>query len=839
MTQTDHRPAGMDQRPADLRLYLHELFGGTDGYVRLLTMESGEAHDWEGLREGRGPFWQVPNRSDLLDGIADSLVDASARGIDAYCCPYAHERRSSPGGRHAGGATSRRHAHADIDGPVDLERARALGAWAVASGSTAADGTPHGHIYVRMTESVSEHAHTALCRGLGQMIGGEHHDTGKVHDNDVLRPPGTLNHKRPGDPRPVAWLIRPDDLTVRTWEPEALARELGVRWPVREPGEGLESDSRGATAEAMGPTGEEREALEPVPLAEGLAARRVDGLVRMVAEAERGAGNDALNRAAGVCAALCATAGEAEGLDPDGVRERLVQAYRDRPSDEPRRQREQTARRTVASGWRWGTDHPAEARADRGPRAAAEVAEEQTTMTTTEPEAEAAVLSNEPLTAEEEAGFWASRHLLRAVQGYARSRRIGRWALLGAVLARAAAEVPPSVVLPPTRGTAASLNLYVGLCSESGGGKSAAMGTAAEVLDVRGGAGPLETSLGSGEGLLAAYVHVQKEKGQAPRVVQHRASVLFDVDEVGSLGALAARTNSTLLPFLKSAWSGRLLATQNADADRLRRVEAHAYRLAVVAGVQPKHAGTILDDDGGGFPQRWLWMPTYDPAMPSRDEVVPEPVPYRWQVPGVPVQVADDGTVTVQRARPMILPAEAVAAILDAAEASNRPIGAPAAAGGAAAGAGALDGHALLSRAKVAALLALLEGRGQEVTAADWSLAGVVMRVSDHTRASIVRVRGAEASREADRRAVRQGRSSAIAATSEENVRVQAACKRIRALLEDGELSLGKVHGGVTRSQRELVADALARLIDQGEVTAEERIPPRQKKATTFYRVVT
>lgn len=442
-------------------------------------------------------------------------------------------------------------------------------------------------------------------------------------------------------------------------------------------------------------------------------------------------------------------------------------------------------------------------------------------MTTTEPGA--AEYPEEPPTECESAEFWASREVLRAVRSYSRARRIGRWALLGAVLARAAAEVPPSVVLPPTRGTAASLNLYVGLCSESGGGKSAAMGTAAEVLDVRGGAGPLETSLGSGEGLLAAYVHVQKEKGQAPRVVQHRASVLFDVDEVGSLGALAARTNSTLLPFLKSAWSGRLLATQNADAERLRRVEAHAYRLAVVAGVQPKHAGTILDDDGGGFPQRWLWMPTYDAEMPSRAEEVSRPSPYRWQVPGVPVEVADDGTVTVQRSRPMELPAEAVAAILDAAEVANRPIGAPAVAG-----TSVLDGHALLSRAKVAALLALLDGRGQEIAADDWRLAGLIMRVSDHTRASVVSVRGAEASRDADRRAIRQGRSSFIAREAEEDTRAARVMSRLLDGIRDkgrergGPVPLGEVRKLANSRDRDVVPEALERLTATGQVIAEE-----------------
>ena len=46
----------------------------------------------------------------------------------------------------------------------------------------------------------------------------------------------------------------------------------------------------------------------------------------------------------------------------------------------------------------------------------------------------------------------------------------------------------------------------------------------------------------------------------------------------------------------------------------------------------------------------------------------------------------------------------------------------------------ALDGHALLTRLKVAAALSILAGHGEEVTDDDWHLAGLVMTKSDETR---------------------------------------------------------------------------------------------------------
>src|SRR5690606_28686197 len=49
-----------------------------------------------------------------------------------------------------------------------------------------------------------------------------------------------------------------------------------------------------------------------------------------------------------------------------------------------------------------------------------------------------------------------------------------------------------------------------------------------------------------------------------------------------------------------------------------------------------------------------------------------------------------------------------------------------------------LDGHRMLTRLKVGAALAILDGR-EFVTDEDWQLAGTVVRVSDRTRAAVQR----------------------------------------------------------------------------------------------------
>lgn len=130
-------------------------------------------------------------------------------------------------GRHKGGAVSLVTVHADIDGQLDIEKIKSIdGALAVASGSPG-----HAHVYVRLSESITSGQHDVLSRGLGSYLGNA---DAKYSDNDLLRPPGTLNHKAAvagGEPTPVAWLLKP---TGAQAHPRVLADILGVDLDVTE-----------------------------------------------------------------------------------------------------------------------------------------------------------------------------------------------------------------------------------------------------------------------------------------------------------------------------------------------------------------------------------------------------------------------------------------------------------------------------------------------------------------------------------------------------------------------------------------------------------------------------
>jgi hypothetical protein len=109
---------------------------------------------------------------------------------------------------------------------------------------------------VPLTESVSFAHHRQLCRALGDHFGAK---DSKIADNDLLRPPGTLNHKptvmdsggRP--PALVRWLVRPTGDRI---DPHKLADLLGI-----------ELDDLDTSARTIGPVcDDEAEAVPDLPL---------------------------------------------------------------------------------------------------------------------------------------------------------------------------------------------------------------------------------------------------------------------------------------------------------------------------------------------------------------------------------------------------------------------------------------------------------------------------------------------------------------------------------------------------------------------------------------------
>jgi len=406
----------------------------------------------------------------------------------------------------------------------------------------------------------------------------------------------------------------------------------------------------------------------------------------------------------------------------------------------------------------------------------------------------------------DEEAFWTSRPELTIIRQSAWSRQVSPWAVLGAVLVRIVAATSHEITLPPLiGGGAGSLNLFVALVGPSGMGKGASESLAKELL-------PNVTvttrTPGSGEGLTHAYL--KREKGNIERL---QWAVLFSVSEIDQLVSVGLRRmGATLLPQLRSAWSGESLGFQYATPEKNLPLEAHTYRLCMLVGVQPRRAEPLLADADGGTPQRFVWLMTTDDKAPPPDRLPPFPGPLTWS--------AAHG----YRPGSILIPDRVVKLVKE--DRYRRLSGDPDAI--------ALDAHGLLAQLKVAAALGALDGR-HGVSEEDWDLADIIMRISRRTREYV--------------------QSELASAAQEANSKMANAEKHRRLIIEDGvdRDAAGKVRLNVlekltsrsltesgikrliTPRHREYVEEVVAQLVEDREVI---EIKNDEEKSST-YRLAT
>jgi len=393
--------------------------------------------------------------------------------------------------------------------------------------------------------------------------------------------------------------------------------------------------------------------------------------------------------------------------------------------------------------------------------------------------------------------FWDARHVLRHVHDFARARRCSPWAVLGVVLARVATATPPNVVLPALVGTYASLNTYVALVGPSGAGKDAAAAAAEDAIEV----GHCETiGVGSGEGIAHQFVTYEKPTKDEPGgLKQYREAVLFNVAEVDTIAALTRRQASTILPELRKAWNGAALGFAYVDKEKRLKLHAHRYRLCLTVGVQPERAGGLLNDTDGGTPQRFLWMPATDPDAPDIAPDQPEP----WSADRFRLPNWHSGTIlrVCQTARNTI----------DAARLARIRGGEDE----------ALNGHALLCRLKVAALLGILDGRS-EITEQDWYLAGGIAAKSERTRHGLVETLR-RVKRETNRARGNDEAERTLIVTErvEDDATKRVARRIISKLTRAGWITRSDLRNGIAARDRNHFDPAVDRLTEAGQLDTE------------------
>jgi hypothetical protein len=214
--------------------------GALDNLIDYLEACCGDSEPgWLHVGVGHGPHFNDSGKyvherfepkpflwPDQADKAIEFIIDES-QSADVWLCPslmlhdWVLEDGKIKTGRRKGKAVSRLTVHADIDGTCDVAKVESIeGAFAVASGSPG-----HAHVYVRLGTPITSGQHDRLGKALGAYIGNA---DAKYSDNDLLRPPGTLNHKSAaagGEPTLVVWLIKPTGSQV---DPCVLADVLGV-----------------------------------------------------------------------------------------------------------------------------------------------------------------------------------------------------------------------------------------------------------------------------------------------------------------------------------------------------------------------------------------------------------------------------------------------------------------------------------------------------------------------------------------------------------------------------------------------------------------------------------
>lgn len=410
--------------------------------------------------------------------------------------------------------------------------------------------------------------------------------------------------------------------------------------------------------------------------------------------------------------------------------------------------------------------------------------------------------------------FWHSRLVLKHIYDFAQARRVGPWALLGCILVRAVATVPPNVVLPAMVGGYASLNLFLGVVSVSGGGKGTAEAASLDAIDL------LNVPIfgpGSGEGIGHLFYRWNKKTEE---LEQHTTSVIISAAEIDTLTALKFRRGSTLFPELRKVWMGEPLGFAYVAAEKRLTIPRHSYRLCLVTGIQPANAAPLLDDAAAGTPGRFLWLPADDPDAPDEKPAEPEPWPDPLWGPSA--------SIDEKSSKPL--------APMTVCETARREIDQARLAQLRGSGSEVLDGHALLAQLKVAAALALLEGRTGEVTEDDWRLAAIVRGVSDRTRLRVMHT--LERERAKDNRA--RAEADAHRAIVVDDRLAEHATQRVgRAIMR----KLGRTDDWITRTalrhsleakDRRHFDDAITALVAAGLVT--ERAVQTGHEGTEYRR---
>ncbi|HEY1972607.1 MAG TPA: hypothetical protein VGH89_31970 [Pseudonocardia sp.] len=694
---------------------------------------------------------------------------AAGEPVDVYVAPATRvsDARSGYGGPNGSNAAPPRLLWGDCDQELDRAKLAKLDPLIVNSGQPG-----HRHVYVPLNRSVSIAEHRVLNKALAAYLGC---DT-KWSDDALLRLPGTLNFKPtvpatgqcPGAARPVSLY----KARASVWKVEKVAEILGVD---------LSSIAQNGAPTITTFVGSNEPPPDPLPNRVAVALRHADVSDRSKAHARLvGACLDA-GFTIGQTVSVCAT------YPPS------VDKYGTRLANEVARfwSKARTGRSTptpCGSGGHAATpaadiDHAVDVDVHRLPNLPAE--------------------------------FWLAREVHQRIRTAAHSRLVSADLVLHGVLARVAAMRSHEMAFNSGRGRS-SLNYFVGTVGASGTGKSTGGQVVDEVLDVPGYLKPnaLEEVLfsdglpiGSGEGIAEAFMGFREEEIGTTRKgdpitrrvrCMVRNNVFVTADEGEVFTRIGERKGSTIGSTLRSAWSGAAIGQTNGRDESTRVVAARSYALGLVVGFQPTTALPLLQDTATGMAQRFAWVSAVDPSIPDDQPNWPGELELEALVVAGErsFALARKGTIEFPQNIVDELTADHLAKVRGKVVVAER------------------DSQAPLMRCKMAALMALLDGRFDKVSDEDWALAGLLWDTSCAVRDAVTDAATVEKSRQAE--SVAQARVQLAERQAAAVAGVPAKVDRLvnvlaARVLESGGMRRSEARRGMRSDERHLFDQVVER----------------------------
>lgn len=427
------------------------------------------------------------------------------------------------------------------------------------------------------------------------------------------------------------------------------------------------------------------------------------------------------------------------------------------------------------------------------------------------------------------------RHIKRAAQ----SRQRCATAVANVVLARVAAAIPHTIKLDDTVGSEQPLCMLTFITGPPGTGKGDAVSIGSDLIPVN--ATPLliegvndHLPPGSGQGLIDVMFDMVEEpkpsgNGTVKVKRQVRNNAFFQLDEGEAMTSLAGQSSSIVMETIRTIWSGKTVGQFNVEIERRRVLPGGTYTYGLVGGIQPVKAATILNDDEGGTPQRFVWAPSVDPNIPAERELWPGPLD--WAPPDATkldtVSVAGpQGWLRHYLTQPPEIQADIRAHDL-AVQRGELTLG-------------LLDAHAMNMRRRVAGLLALLDD-SLHVNAQHWELAKLWMAASDATRAVVITANLTAMAKLAEQKRTASARTrvAEVDAVELRHTIDQARKIAVKVHAEPERWTVAELRRALSKRGREYLDDALAHALaehwveiidEEGQGAAKRSLRPGVKK---------